>query len=150
MCLTEGVIKMDLKSNLKTEATSRQLHDAIKTIHTMSMTTIAEVFCVTYKFYDKDNLIYHVLQKFTAEEIVSVVGEWKAQRTFNKNDIVINFASRECYVVTYTDKNNIHLIGADGKTYKHNASGFEKWFGKTENTVDFEHFLLNALTGSKG
>lgn len=141
---------MDSKLSLKTEVTSKQLLQAIRDIHTMSMCTISELFCVTYKFYDKDNLIHHVLNHCTAEEIVYVVATWRAQRTFNKNDIVMNYTSRNCFVVTFVDDNDITLIAADGRMSKHSVFGFDRWFKKTGEIVELEQFLVEALRDSEG
>jgi len=133
------------KFSFKQEITAEQLLDSIRCVHSMSTCNIKKVFGVHIDFLDKDSYTKYVVDNFSTKEIIEKVTKWQEDRVFNKDDIVLNFASQKLYIVTYIDDYKIKLIGSDGDTQSHDAKTFSKWFTKTGNKCKLEKFLMKTL-----
>ena len=135
------------KFGFKQDVTADQLLDAVRCIHEMSVCNIKKMFGVQMSFYDRDSYTKYIVDTFSPKEIVEKIEKWHEARVFNKDDIVLNFASQKLYIITYIDEHKIKLIGYDGDVQIHDANSFCKWFTKTGNKCKLEKFLMKSLKG---
>lgn len=136
---------MSAKLNLRTEVTSDELLEAIREVHLLSTARIEELFSISCRFQSRSGLIAHVINTFSAEEIVSIIEAWQESRDFHKDDVVMNYVSNKLYVVTGVTEDMITLIDVAGETHKHAVVGFDHWFTKTGGKCKIAKMLNKAL-----